>query len=125
MGKRKVTIVTVKKGKYTAKLRDQFIDLINNGKTIEQATGEIGISRMTEYRYRQLHPEYADNVQDAKLIRIEAIESSLFEKAIEGNVIAAIFLLKCWNKKRYLPELNIDKKDETVEFDFVAYKTDE
>lgn len=74
--------------------------LIAGGSTIKDACGKIGIDRTTFYLWKELHPEWAANVQQVRETLLDDVEDAIFTKAKAGDVTACIFILKTQGRKR-------------------------
>lgn len=77
----------------TPKVEQVILEGISNGNTMTYVCNLLDITRMTEWNYRQSHPEYARRLSEALERRIEIVEDSLFAKAVGGDVVAQKFFL--------------------------------
>ena len=60
----------------------------------------LGINYQTWQRWREDHPELKEAYQNARAVEHDALVGILYEKAIAGDSIAAMFLLKCRHNYR-------------------------
>lgn len=80
----------------TAKLEPSKIEeLASTGLTIEQVANNLGVSRQTFYNKAKENSEIMESYERGKAKGINAITNALFKKALQGNVSAQIFFLKC------------------------------
>jgi hypothetical protein len=61
----------------------------------------MGIDRSTPYRWRERDAEFAAAMSAVRSAAIDRIEVSLYERALAGNVVAGIFLLKAHRPEVY------------------------
>lgn len=86
--------------KYVPHLVDDFIDLLEDGNTLEDAAKVANVTHRTIYRWINEHPEFADAVEKAKalartravgliMLSIEGIPTSVTTKKFDpqGNII--------------------------------------
>ena len=62
---------------------------------------------MTAYRWREADHELASLWDDAMETAVDAVESALYQKAVNGDTICMIFYLKA-HRPIYRDRLNID-----------------
>jgi hypothetical protein len=60
----------------------------------------LGISFDTWLRWREDHPELKQALDQARAVEHDALVGVLFEKAMTGDSVAAMFLLKCRHNYR-------------------------
>jgi len=60
----------------------------------------LGVSFDTWMRFRGDHPELKEAYDQARAIEHDALVGVLFEKAMKGDTVAAMFLLKCRHNYR-------------------------
>jgi hypothetical protein len=89
--------------------KKRFIDAITAQGTVYHAAQAAGISRWTAYRWRQDDPEFADQWDEALENAVDQVESTIYQQAVGGNTLAAIFYLKA-HRQIYRDRLNIDLK---------------
>ncbi|HMM98533.1 MAG TPA: hypothetical protein PKC99_05965 [Anaerolineales bacterium] len=77
----------------TPKVEHIILEGISNGNTMTYMCNLLDITRMTEWNYRQTHPEYARRLSEALERRVEVVEDALFAKAVSGDVVAQKFFL--------------------------------
>lgn len=104
-------------------MADNLVTLIcGNGNNVSDACKAVGISRKTFYQWKEEHPEWAEQINEGIEVKLDNVESALYKAALEGNVSACIFILKCQAKSRGYSEstdltLNIPK---SVKVEFVG-----
>jgi transcriptional regulator with XRE-family HTH domain len=79
---------------YDPDLVPQIVEMANSGLTDLEIAEEIGFSRTTLWRWRQVHPELCNALKEAKGIADARVEQSLYAKALGGDTTACIFWLK-------------------------------
>lgn len=84
-----------KKYAITPEIMEQAEKYASQGLTDEQIAGCLGISRETLYQRKNDSPDFADAIKNGKAQGIQKVANVIFEKAMEGNLTAAIFFLKC------------------------------
>jgi len=89
--------------------KKRFIAALTVQGTVYHAAQAAGISRQTAYRWRDDDHEFASLWDEAKDNAVDAVESSLYQKALSGDTIAMIFYLKA-HRPIYRDRLNIDIK---------------
>lgn len=92
---------TGRPSEFSKRLAGALIALAKEGKTDEEIAKAAGISVRTIHRWKQVHPDFCHFLQDAKDLADDAMESSLFESGIAGNVTAQIFWLKNRQPERW------------------------
>ena len=66
-----------------------------------------GVSRWTAYRWRQDDLEFPDQWDEAIENAVDAVENVIYQRALGGDVIAAIFYLKA-QRSKFRDRLNIN-----------------
>lgn len=69
--------------------------------SVYHASKKAGIGRRTAYTWRKLDPEFARQWDEALEDSIDALEKSLYERALVKDTLAAIFLLKGAKPEKY------------------------
>jgi len=87
--------------------KKKFIAALEAQGTVLHACKAAGISRQTAYRWHREDPEFADQWDEAIENAVDVIESVIYQKALSGDVIAAIFYLKA-QRPKFRDRLNID-----------------
>jgi 20S proteasome alpha/beta subunit len=87
--------------------KKKFIDALTAQGTVYHAAQVAGISRQTAYRWHREDPDFADQWDEAIENAVDAVESVIYQKALSGDVIAAIFYLKA-QRPKFRDRLNID-----------------
>lgn len=67
---------------------------------VTSACKQVGISRMTHYRWIEEDEEYRRNVEDISEVAIDFVESQLFKQIRNDNPTSTIFYLKTKGKQR-------------------------
>jgi phage terminase small subunit len=88
--------------------KKRFIDALTAQGTVFHAAQAAGVSRWTAYRWRH-DPEFASLWDVAIENAVDAVESVIYQQAVGGNTLAAIFYLKA-HRPQYRDRLNIDIK---------------
>jgi hypothetical protein len=78
----------------TPQKKAAFLDALRERYSIYHAAKTVGVGRRTIYRWRDADPDFEAAMEDAKGDAVDALESSLYERAIKSDTVAAIFLLK-------------------------------
>ena len=89
--------------------KKRFIETLAAQGTVSHAAQAAGVSRNTAYRWRHEDLEFACLWDEAHENAVDAVESSLYQKAVSGDTIAMIFYLKA-HRPIYRDRLNIDIK---------------
>lgn len=74
----------------------------SQGLTKEQIADCLGISYQTLNEKSKEYSEFSDAFKKGHAIGIQSVSNKLFEKALNGDLTAAIFYLKCragWSEK--------------------------
>ena len=87
--------------------KKRFIAALTAQGTVFHAAQAAGISRQTAYRWQREDPEFADQWDEAIENAVDEVESVIYQKALSGDVIAAIFYLKA-QRPKFRDRLNID-----------------
>ena len=78
------------------------------GLSDEQISRNLGISKVTFYKYKASCPELNERLKRSKEVVDYEVENALYKSAMSGNVSAMIF----WLKNRQ-PSQGTDKKEPT------------
>ena len=79
--------------------KKKFIETLEAQGTVSHAAKAAGVSRWTAYRWRQDDLEFADQWDEAHENAVDAVENVIYQRALGGDVIAAIFYLKAQRPK--------------------------
>ena len=87
-----------------------------DGLTDEQISKNLGISKVTFYKYKASCSELSELLKKSKEVVDYEVENALYKSAIGGNVSAMIFWLKNrrpdkWRDKREHSEIELMKKE--------------
>jgi transposase-like protein len=89
--------------------KKRFVETLAAQGTVSHAAQTAGVSRNTVYRWRDEDREFAASWDVAHETAVDAVESSLYQKALNGDTICMIFYLKA-HRPIYRDKLNIDVK---------------
>ena len=89
--------------------KKRFIETLALQGTVLHAAQAAGVSRNTAYRWRQDDLDFATEWDEAHEQAVDAVENSLYQKAVSGDTICMIFYLKA-HRPIYRDKLNIDVK---------------
>jgi transposase-like protein len=89
--------------------KKKFIAALTTHGTVFHAAQAAGVSRNTAYRWRNEDFEFASLWDEGHENAVDAVESVLYQKALNGDTIAIIFYLKA-HRPIYRDRLNIDLK---------------
>lgn len=86
------------------------------GLTDEQISRNLGISKVTFYKYKTSCSELSELLKKSKEVVDYEVENALYKSAIDGNVSAMIFWLKNrrpdkWRDKRENSEIELMRKE--------------
>jgi hypothetical protein len=87
--------------------KKKFIAALTIHGTVYHAAQAAGVSRQTAYRWQREDPEFADQWDEARENAVDVVESTVYQQAVGGNTLAAIFYLKA-HRPIYRDRLNID-----------------
>jgi len=87
--------------------KKRFIAALEALGTVLHACKAAGISRQTAYRWHRDDPDFAEQWDEAHENAVDVVESVIYQKALSGDVIAAIFYLKA-QRPKFRDRLNID-----------------
>ena len=87
-----------------------------DGLTDEQISRNLGISKVTFYKYKSSCDELNELLKRSKEVVDYEVENALYKSAMSGNVSAMIFWLKnrkpdCWKDRREHSELELMRKE--------------
>lgn len=89
-----------------------FIKYLAQYGTVAHACKCAKVSRETMRRHRSIDPEFAEKWLDAVDDAADTLEESLFDRAIDRDTIAAIFLLKGMRPNKYRERQQITTVEE-------------
>ena len=73
--------------------KKRFIAALTTHATVLHAAQAAGISRQTAYRWQREDPDFAEQWDEARENAVDVVESTIYQQAIGGNTIAAIFFI--------------------------------
>src|SRR6185369_11880714 len=87
--------------------KKRFITALEAQGTVLHACKAAGISRQTAYRWHREDPDFAEQWDEAHENAVDVVESTIYQQAIGGNTLAAIFYLKA-HRPIYRDRVSID-----------------
>ena len=87
--------------------KKRFLAALTAQGTVYHAAQAAGISRQTAYRWHREDPDFAEQWDEAHENAVDVVESTIYQQAIGGNTLAAIFYLKA-QRPKFRDRLNID-----------------
>jgi len=84
-----------------------FIAALTAQGTVYHAAKAARISRQTAYRWQREDPEFAEAWDEAHENAVDVVESTIYQQAVGGNTLAAIFYLKA-HRPIYRDRVSID-----------------
>ena len=87
--------------------KKKFIATLTEQGTVFHAAKAAGISRHTAYRWRDEDLDFADQWDEAIENPVDAVENVVYQRALGGDTIAAIFYLKA-QRPKFRDRLNIN-----------------
>ena len=96
--------------------KKRFIDALTEQGTVYHAAQAAGVSRQTVYRWRHEDLDFALSWDEAHENAVDEVESTIYQQAVGGNTLAAIFYLKA-HRPIYRDRLNIDIEQLRVEIE--------
>ena len=87
-----------------------------DGLTNEQISKNLGISKVTFYKYKESCSELNELLKKSKAVVDYEVENALYKSAINGNVSAMIFWLKNrkpneWRDRKEANEIELQAKE--------------
>ena len=86
---------------YTPKKGKAFIAKLEEGVGVKLAADEVGVTRKTAYNWAEQYPEFGEEFENTQEGITDAIEQTLIQKALAGDVTACIFLTKTRRRHIY------------------------
>ena len=96
--------------------KKRFIAALSAQGTVYHAAQAAGVSRWTAYRWRQEDLAFADLWDEAIENAVDAVENVVYQRALGGDIIAAIFYLKA-QRPKLRDRLNINLEQVQSEID--------
>ena len=87
--------------------KKRFLEALTAQGTVYHAAQAAGISRQTAYRWREEDLDFAFAWDEAIDNAVDAVENTIYQQAVGGNTLAAIFYLKA-HRPIYRDRLNVD-----------------
>lgn len=81
--------------------KDRFLDVLEQTNSVTHACKAITINRRTAYLWREQDPEWAADWDDIKESNMDELEASAYERAMRGETVLTIFLMKGWKPDKY------------------------
>lgn len=100
--------------KFTDELVEQTREMALNGNTDEEIAAALDVSRSTLALWKAKHPEFSDALKAWKGEADDAVEQSLYRKALSGDTTACIFWLKNRRSDAWRDVKHIDGKQQVT-----------
>jgi hypothetical protein len=100
--------------KYSEEIVEQVRELALAGKTNDEIAAALDINRSTLTAWKLKHPEFSAALKAWKDDADDAVEQSLYAKALSGDTTACIFWLKNRRSQDWRDVKHIDSKQETT-----------
>lgn len=84
-----------------------------DGLSLEQIAKNIGINECTIYDWKKKEPKISEALKKGKEVVDFEVENALYKSAMEGNVTAQIYWLKCRKKEKWGEEKEQDNSNKT------------
>ena len=97
-------MTTAKRKEHQAK----FLECYRDRGTIVHACKDSGIGRQTYYDWVAKDEKFAAQAEDIREELIAALERSMYERAVKGDTIAGIFLLKALRPNVYRENVRLE-----------------
>lgn len=101
------------KGKPTDTLtviKKKFLDGLREFGTVRHASAVADISRTTAYEYRKQDAQFKSDWKDALEDTREELEKSMYQRAMDGDTTAGIFMLKAMAPEVYRERIDVNQK---------------
>ena len=79
--------------------KKRFLATLTAQGTVRHAAQAAGVSRWTAYRWRHEDLAFAELWDEAIENAVDAVENVVYHRALDGDIIAAIFYLKAQRPK--------------------------
>lgn len=96
--------------------KKRFIETLTAEGTVLHAAQAAGVSRWTAYRWRHEDLAFAELWDEAVENAVDAVENVVYHRALDGDIIAAIFYLKA-QRPKFRDRLNINVEQVQSEID--------
>jgi hypothetical protein len=100
--------------KYNDTVVEEVRELALAGKTNDEIAAALDINRSTLTTWKLRHPEFSAALKAWKDEADDAVELSLYQKALSGDTTACIFWLKNRRSNDWRDVKHIDSKQETT-----------
>lgn len=91
--------------KYQEWLKDDKLILLEgwarDGLSDEQIAKNMGIAKSTLYEWKDKYSDFSNALKKSKEVVDFEVENALYKSAMEGNVTAQIYWLKCRRKEKW------------------------
>lgn len=84
-----------------------------DGLSLEQIAKNIGINECTIYDWKKKETKISEALKKGKEVVDFEVENALYKSAMEGNVTAQIYWLKCRKKEKWGEEKEQDNSNKT------------
>lgn len=96
------------RNKVTADKKAAFLAALAETYTVTHAADAAGISRKTAYEWRKEDGDFAAAWDAAQERAVDALEQSVYQKAMAGDVTLSIFMLKGMRPVKYRDNARIE-----------------
>ena len=86
----------------------EFLKCYRERGTIVHAAQDARIGRQTVYDWAAKDEDFAEQIDDVKEELIAALERSMYERAVKGDTLAGIFLLKALRPNVYRENVRLE-----------------
>jgi hypothetical protein len=94
--------------KLTPEVKLQMAKLIATGRGFAKICNSFGVSTASAYAEARKDPAWKLMLDEARLAAKENLEESLYDRAVEKDTTAGIFMLKAMDPDRYGDKLRVD-----------------
>lgn len=85
----------------TAEKKAKFLEALADTCNITEAAEIVGISRQSIYRHRKSDPEFAEALEEARMVGADHLEDIAVDRAKKNSDTLLIFLLKGAKPDKY------------------------
>jgi len=93
-------------------IMEAFLRTLESGATFDKSCQAAGTNRTTIWKWRKENPEFDEKVNEVLDSRTQAMEDSLYNSGMKGNVVAQIFWLKNRSGGRWKDKQEIEHSGE-------------
>src|ERR1700733_14517546 len=100
--------------KFDQKRRELYLEKLRQGHGLTSAAQSVGCDPKTVKRYRQAHPTFQAEVDEAEIEALDPVENKLREMALGGNVLCIFYLLGNRSQGRWRDVRRQEPKTEPI-----------